>query len=82
MQAMEFTHPITDEAQPQLAKKVLQHCLSSGVLMLGAGTLDNVIRLLMPLVMTDSELDEALDVVEKALNKVAKESGFTEMIAR
>jgi 4-aminobutyrate aminotransferase/(S)-3-amino-2-methylpropionate transaminase len=41
-----------------------------GVLLLTAGTYGNIIRSLVPLVVSDSELDEALDAIESALEAV------------
>jgi 4-aminobutyrate aminotransferase / (S)-3-amino-2-methylpropionate transaminase / 5-aminovalerate transaminase len=38
---------------------------------LTAGTYDNVVRLLMPLTITDEAFQEALQVVEDGLDKVA-----------
>jgi 4-aminobutyrate aminotransferase/(S)-3-amino-2-methylpropionate transaminase len=38
-----------------------------GVLLLTAGTSGNIIRSLVPLVISDADLDEALDVIEGAL---------------
>jgi len=40
-----------------------------------AGAYGNVIRLLMPLVITDAQMDEALDVLEAALAHVAETKG-------
>jgi 4-aminobutyrate aminotransferase / (S)-3-amino-2-methylpropionate transaminase / 5-aminovalerate transaminase len=40
-----------------------------------AGSYGNVIRLLMPLVITDAQMDEALDVLEGALAQVAEKRG-------
>jgi 4-aminobutyrate aminotransferase/(S)-3-amino-2-methylpropionate transaminase len=37
-----------------------------------AGSYGNVIRLLMPLVVTDAQMDEAMDVLEAALAYVPK----------
>jgi 4-aminobutyrate aminotransferase/(S)-3-amino-2-methylpropionate transaminase len=37
------------------------------LLLLSAGTHGNVIRTLMPLVITDAELDEGLEVLDHAL---------------
>lgn len=42
-------------------------CHERGVLILKAGTYDNVIRLLAPLVISDDDLNEGLDVVVEAL---------------
>jgi 4-aminobutyrate aminotransferase / (S)-3-amino-2-methylpropionate transaminase / 5-aminovalerate transaminase len=42
---------------------------------LTAGTYDNVIRLLMPLNISDEEFGDALQVLEKGLSAVAAELG-------
>ena len=72
MQAIEF---VQADGAPcaAAAKKLAQHCLRNGVLILTAGTYDNVIRLLMPLTISDEEFGEALDVIENGLNAVAAE---------
>ncbi|MDQ4094711.1 MAG: 4-aminobutyrate--2-oxoglutarate transaminase, partial [Actinomycetota bacterium] len=41
-----------------------------GVLLLKAGTYDNVVRLLAPLVISDEDLNEGLDVLIEALEWV------------
>jgi 4-aminobutyrate aminotransferase / (S)-3-amino-2-methylpropionate transaminase / 5-aminovalerate transaminase len=68
MQAMEFV-------DSQAAKKLVQHCLQNGVLVLSAGTYDNVVRLLMPLTITDGAFHQALQVLEDGLHIVAAELG-------
>jgi 4-aminobutyrate aminotransferase/(S)-3-amino-2-methylpropionate transaminase len=50
--------PAKEETQ-QIVRQACEH----GVLLIAAGTFGNVIRFLAPLVMTDDELDEALDVM-------------------
>lgn len=74
MQAMEF---VDADGAPcgAAAKKLAHHCLQNGVLILNAGTYDNVIRLLMPLTITDEEFSEALNVVESGLSAVAAGHG-------
>ncbi len=42
-----------------------------GLILIKAGLYDNVIRLLMPLVTTDEELAEGLDILEAALDVVS-----------
>jgi 4-aminobutyrate aminotransferase/(S)-3-amino-2-methylpropionate transaminase len=42
---------------------------------LNAGTYDNVIRLLMPLTISDEDYNQALQVMEDGLNVVAAELG-------
>jgi len=57
----------TLEPDKERASKTVDLAARRGVLALTAGLYGNVIRMLMPLVMTDAELDEALDVLEGAL---------------
>jgi 4-aminobutyrate aminotransferase/(S)-3-amino-2-methylpropionate transaminase len=64
MQAIELDH---DENGPGRAGRVVDQAARGGLLVLTAGLYGNVIRTLMPLVMTDAQLDEALDVLEAAL---------------
>ncbi len=74
MQAIEF---VDREGAPSAApaKKLVQHCLHHGVLLLNAGTYDNIIRLLMPLTITDEQYEEALRVLEEGLSAVAATLG-------
>ena len=46
---------------------VAKRCHENGVLILKAGTYDNVVRLLAPLVISEEELHEGLDVLVEAL---------------
>ncbi len=46
---------------------IVRLCLEEGVLILKAGTYDNVIRLLPPLTIDEGLLDEALDVLDDAI---------------
>jgi 4-aminobutyrate aminotransferase / (S)-3-amino-2-methylpropionate transaminase / 5-aminovalerate transaminase len=50
-----------------LASRVVEEALARGLLLLKAGVAGNCIRVLVPLVISDAELDEALDVWESAL---------------
>jgi len=54
------------EPAPKLASAVAESALERGLLLLKAGVYSNAIRVLVPLVITDGELDEALDVWEDA----------------
>ena len=54
--------PATD-----LASRVVGEALARGLLLLKAGVAGNCIRVLVPLVISDGELEEALDVWEAAL---------------
>ena len=50
-----------------LASAVTEAAAARGLLLLKAGIYSNCIRVLVPLVITDAELDEALGVWEQAL---------------
>jgi 4-aminobutyrate aminotransferase len=55
------------EPATELASQVVIEALNRGLLLLKAGVHGNCIRVLSPLVITDAELDEALQVWESAL---------------
>jgi len=86
MQAIEFSQRSSEKGQPDepnaaAAKKVIQYGLKHGVLLLGAGTHDNVIRILMPWVISDEEFAEAMDVIEDGLAYAAAELGLFATLA-
>jgi 4-aminobutyrate aminotransferase/(S)-3-amino-2-methylpropionate transaminase len=71
MAALEFvTDPETKEPDPAAATKVLAACHGEGVILLRAGTYDNSVRLLPPLVMSDDLLNDGLSVLEKAVRSL------------
>jgi len=51
--------------------QVLAACLERGLLILKSGVYDNVIRILVPLVISDEDLERGLNVLEEALAAVA-----------
>lgn len=57
----------TREPAPELAIAICEHAMSAGLLLLRAGIYGNCIRVLVPLVIEDAELEEALDVWEHSL---------------
>jgi 4-aminobutyrate aminotransferase/(S)-3-amino-2-methylpropionate transaminase len=57
----------TKEPAPDLATAIVEHAMGHGLLLLKAGIHGNCIRVLVPLVISDAELDEALDVWEHAV---------------
>ena len=66
MQAVELVYPGTKEPNVEAVNAVVKYCQSQGVLILTAGTYNNVIRFLPPLVITDALLLDALGVLELA----------------
>jgi len=71
MQAIELVQS-QDKREPaaEETRQITQYCYEHGVITISAGSYGNVIRLLMPLVITDAQMDEALDVLEAALKAV------------
>jgi len=65
----------TKEPAADLATAVVDEALSRGLLLLKAGVYSNVIRVLLPLVIGDAELDEALDVWEESLEAALASQG-------
>jgi 4-aminobutyrate aminotransferase / (S)-3-amino-2-methylpropionate transaminase / 5-aminovalerate transaminase len=50
--------------------KILERCLENGVVILKAGTYDNVIRLLPPITIEESLLEEGLGILDEAIGAV------------
>ncbi len=68
MQALELVEsPETRSPAAEDAKRIAQYCYEHGVITILAGSYGNVIRLLMPLVITDEQMGEALDVLEAGI---------------
>jgi 4-aminobutyrate aminotransferase / (S)-3-amino-2-methylpropionate transaminase / 5-aminovalerate transaminase len=53
-------------------KEIAKYCYEHGLITITAGTFNNVIRILVPLVVTDEQLNDGLDVIEAALVTVAE----------
>ena len=76
MVAMELVEDRGTKAPAKHASsRVIEECYRQGVVVLKAGTYDNVVRLLPPLTIADDLLNEGLDVLEKALATVEAETG-------
>ena len=67
MMALEFVRPGTTTPDAAAAKAVVAACQREGVVTLSCGTWGNVIRLLPPLVITDAQLADGLDVLASAI---------------
>jgi 4-aminobutyrate aminotransferase/(S)-3-amino-2-methylpropionate transaminase len=57
--------PAADEA-----KALVKYCHDRGLLVLACGTYGNVIRLLMPLVLSEDQLSKGLEIINDALAAV------------
>jgi 4-aminobutyrate aminotransferase / (S)-3-amino-2-methylpropionate transaminase / 5-aminovalerate transaminase len=63
----------TKDPAPKATSRLVEECYRQGVIVLKAGTYDNVVRFLPPLTIDEGLLSEALDVLEKALTTVEDE---------
>jgi len=71
MQAIELVKSQEDKTPAtEETKKITQYCYEHGLITITAGTYSNVIRILVPLVATDAQIDEGLKVLESALAAV------------
>ena len=68
------TEMITKEGKPDkpTAKALVQACLERKLLLLSCGTFDNVIRWIPPLVASDKQIDQALQVFAEALSATVR----------
>ncbi len=57
--------PAADET-----KQLASYCFEKGLLILGCGTYGNVIRFLMPLVITDEQLEAGLQILEDGFSEI------------
>ncbi|BFT69635.1 4-aminobutyrate--2-oxoglutarate transaminase [Paenibacillus sp. P36] len=67
MSAIEIVqNPVSRAPDKELTARILQEAHQHGVIIMSAGIYGNVIRILSPLVITDEQLAESLDVLEAA----------------
>ncbi len=71
MVAMEL---VKDRATKEPAKdetgQLVKKCYEKGLITISAGTYGNIMRILMPLVITDSELDKGLAILDESLGEI------------
>jgi 4-aminobutyrate aminotransferase/(S)-3-amino-2-methylpropionate transaminase len=60
----------TKEPATALTKQLVNLCREKGLLMISAGTHSNIIRPLMPLVITDEELEKGLSIIAESLSEL------------
>lgn len=73
MQAIELVRsPESREPAEAETKEAVRYCYEHGLIVLSAGSYGNVIRLLVPLVITDEQFNEGLGVLEAALDSVCE----------
>ena len=62
----------TKEPATEEAKRLVQLCYDKGLIILSCGNFGNVIRTLMPFVITDAQLDRGLAILEESLEQLRK----------
>jgi 4-aminobutyrate aminotransferase/(S)-3-amino-2-methylpropionate transaminase len=63
---------VTKEPAREETAEVIKQCYKNGLVIMKAGAYDNVVRLLVPLVITDGLLSRGLDILENAVRSVSK----------
>ena len=67
MRALEFSKPGTKDPDPERLDAVQAHAQQHGLLMHKAGVGGNILRVLVPLVLTDAQLEESIGILRRAL---------------
>jgi 4-aminobutyrate aminotransferase/(S)-3-amino-2-methylpropionate transaminase len=71
MVAMELVKDrMTKEPATEETEKIVQYCIQNGVLIPTAGINKNVLRILVSFVITEEQLEEAMDVLEEAFSVI------------
>ncbi len=73
MVAFEIIHAKTKKPAKEKAKNLTEFCHKKGLIILTCGKYGNIIRLLMPLVIKDEELNKGLKIIEECLQIFEKE---------
>jgi 4-aminobutyrate aminotransferase/(S)-3-amino-2-methylpropionate transaminase len=66
----------TKEPATAFTKQLVNRCREKGLLMISAGTYSNIIRPLMPLVITDEQLEKGLSTIEDTLSELRHSQNF------
>ena len=65
-------NPDTREPADTETKEVARYCYEHGLITITAGTYNNIMRILVPLAVSDEQFDEGLGVLEAALTSVVE----------
>ena len=68
MIGIEFVDPQTGKPSKEWAEKVARRCFEKKMLLLTCGQSSQCVRLIPPLNMTDSEVEQVLDILDKAMD--------------
>ena len=56
---------------PDKVKQLVEFCLARNLLILACGTYKNVIRLLMPLVITEEQMERGMEIIDSGLTAIS-----------
>lgn len=60
----------TKEPATEETKNLISRCLEEGLALISCGSHGNVIRTLMPLVITDEQLEKGLEILDSCLTEI------------
>ena len=66
----------TKEPATAFTRRLVQVCREKGLLMISAGTHSNIIRSLMPLVISEKHLEKGLSIIEEGLSELEGKRDF------
>jgi 4-aminobutyrate aminotransferase/(S)-3-amino-2-methylpropionate transaminase len=70
MIAIEFVkNKATKEPNKDAVDRIIQNAFKRGLILISAGARGNVIRFLMPLCITDKQLQKGIDIIEESINE-------------
>ncbi|MED1046149.1 4-aminobutyrate--2-oxoglutarate transaminase [Bacillus mycoides] len=73
MVAMELvTNRITKEPAKELTVKLIEDFWKNGLISIGAGIYDNVLRFLPPLVISNEEIDRGFEIINESFEKLCR----------
>ena len=70
----------TKEPAAEETKALVNHCFEKGLVLLSCGTYGNVIRNLMPVVITDEQLDRGIAIMREGFQAVSEDAGVVSAI--
>ncbi|HEY8805457.1 MAG TPA: 4-aminobutyrate--2-oxoglutarate transaminase [Clostridium sp.] len=68
------TDRVTKEPAKNEVKAIIKECSNNGLMILDCGVRGNTLRCLMPLCITDEQLNAGLDILESAISKVSSKA--------
>ncbi len=70
MVGVEFVKsPTTKEPHPELVARIVNEGYKRGLILMSAGTYGNVLRALMPLVISDAQMAQAMNILEEIIKE-------------